>query len=345
MAICAVIANYTERGNRTLEQRADGTETINGLVKLDEFFGYSEEIGPDGKVQLKNPGVPVSRLNTDTARAFAKRRAEEGVGPAMINRSLSCLRRMLRIAHEENKIQIVPKIRLLKEPPARKGFLELEKFEELLGLLPAYLRPLVLFLYWCGVRLGEALSIEWTQVDLETGLIRLEEDQTKNSEPRIVPLPSVLLAKLREVEPKTGRVFDGTNLRTEWEKACTACGLGKRELIEGPRFVRRDRKQPRQVKNTWHRYNGLIVHDLRRSAIRNLIRAGVSEQVAMRISGHKTVSVFRRYNIIATDDVTSAMRRLESATVAGKPALTGKKVSAKLVQIRGRHSSKATRTR
>lgn len=147
------------------------------------------------------------------------------------------------------------------------------------------------------------------------------------------------------MEPKTGKVFDGNNLRAEWEKACTACGLGRRELVEGPRFVRRDCKHPRQVKNTWHRYNGLIVHDLRRSAIRNLIRAGVSEQVAMRISGHKTVSVFRRYNIAATDDVTSAMHRLESATVAGKTMLTGKRFSAKLVQIRGRRSAKATKTR
>jgi len=155
----------------------------------------------------------------------------------------------------------------------------------------------------------------------------------------------VLVSELRGAEPKTGRVFDGTNLRVEWEKACAACGLGTRVKIEGKRIVRSDRKQPRHVKNTWYRYNGLIVHDLRRSAIRNLIRAGVSEQVAMRISGHKTVSVFRRYNIVATDDVVTAMRRLESATVAGKTAITGSKVSAKLVQKRRRHSSKVTKTR
>jgi hypothetical protein len=124
-----LIANYVERGNRSLVQRADGTESIVGLPQLDKFFGY--EGG-------QNPGVPVTRLTTDASRTFAQVRSTEGAGPAMINRSLALMRRMLRIAHEDNKITAVPKIRLLKEPPPRKGFLEQDKFDELAGLLPGY---------------------------------------------------------------------------------------------------------------------------------------------------------------------------------------------------------------
>jgi len=75
------------------------------------------------------------------------------------------------IAHEDGKIQSVPKIRLLKEPGARKGFLELRKFDALIGALPSYLRPLITFLYYCDVRKNEALAIDWTQVNLERALL------------------------------------------------------------------------------------------------------------------------------------------------------------------------------
>lgn len=300
----ALLANYVEKGNKSLETRADGTETIVGLKQLDEFCGFSET----------NPGMSVIQLTTDFARRFVKKRQAEGAGPAMVNRSLACLRRMLRIAHEDGKIQNVPKIRLLKEAGARKGFLDLEKLEALVGALPSHLRPLITFLYYCGVRLGEASQIEWPQVDLKHRLIRLEDDQTKNSEARIVPLPSVLVNMLEEIKPKTGLVFSDTNLRTEWARACSAVGLGTMH-------------KEASDKNTWHRYTGLIVHDLRRSAIRNLVNAGVPEKVAMRISGHKTRAVFDRYHIVSTDDVTKAMRALEAATVQN-----GQQISAKLVQ-------------
>lgn len=293
----SLIDDYERKGNRTLTTYADGTENINGLKQLDEFFNYSET----------NPGPSVMQITTDTSRDFARKRLADGVGSAMVNRSLACLRRMLRIAHEDRKIQSVPKIRLLKEPRARKGFVEEGKFNELLALLPTHLKPLILFLYWCGPRKGEALQIEWQQVDLDARIIRLEEEQTKTDEPRNVPLPSVLVMMLREIEPKKGKVFNDTNLRVEWEKACSACELGKRRLIE-----------PKDEDSyPWYSYKGLQIHDLRRSAVRNLRRAGVSETVIMSISGHKTAEVFRRYNIVSTEDVTDAMRRRELTGVIG----------------------------
>ena len=114
-------------------------------------------------------------MTTDAARDFAQKRLAEGVTNSTVNNSLALLRRMLRIAYEDGKISNVPKIRLLKANPARKGFLTREKFNDLLGKLPDDLKPLVTFLYYCGVRVGEALQVEWSQVDLDKPMIRLED--------------------------------------------------------------------------------------------------------------------------------------------------------------------------
>jgi hypothetical protein len=101
-------------------------------------------------------------------------------------------------------------------------------------------------------------------------------------------------------------VFAGTNLRKEWTKACAAVGLGR--IIE----VSGNKCDPR--------YEGLIIHDLRRSAIRKLVTvAGVPERVAMKISRHKTRSVFDRYHIVSTEDVTGAMQHMELAAQIFRP--------------------------
>lgn len=303
-----IIANYIEKGNRSLSVTKNGEETITGLRQLDLFFGFSAQ----------NPGPRLVQITTDTGRAFVAKRQAEGVGAAVINRSLACLRRMLRIAHEDGKIQHVPVIRLLKEPPARKGFLPLENFDALLQQLPPTLKPLVAFLYYGGVRIGEALQIEWSQVDLNARLIRLEEEQTKTGKARVVPLPVVLADMLQEIEPKVGRVFNDTNLRKEWHRACAACGLGRIIEVEGKPY------DPR--------YEGLTIHDLRRSAVRNLVTiAGVPERIAMKISGHKTRNVFDRYHIVSTEDVSNAMQRLELAAQNLLPQPNGAKLGKKQV--------------
>jgi integrase len=267
----ALLDDYTRRGNKSLQTLSDGSETIWGLAALDTFFGYSET----------EQGNPVSSITIDRIREFIRHRQKEKIGNAAINRSLALLRRMFNIARLDGKIQYMPPVQLLKEPPARKGFLELKQFNLLLSKLPNHLRPLITFLYYCGVRVGEARQINWTQVDLHAALVRLEPEQTKTSETRIVPLPDVLVRMLRKTH-KEGLVFDSTGLREEWTKATQAAGM-----------------------------LDLLVHDLRRSAIRNLIAAGVNEKVAMSISGHKTRAVFDRYHIVSSADVVNAMSLLQ----------------------------------
>src|SRR5882762_4230792 len=112
---------------------ADGSETVWGLKPLDDFFEYK----PSKNGEPEKPGLPMTQITTDTAREFARKRLDEGLSNDTVNGSLRLLRRMLNIAREDNKIQVVPKVRLLKNSPARKGFLAQEQFDSLISFLPS----------------------------------------------------------------------------------------------------------------------------------------------------------------------------------------------------------------
>jgi integrase len=132
-------------------------------------------------------------------------------------------------------------------------------------------------------------------------VVRLHPGETKNDEPRVIPLAPelydmlVMQKAIRDrdypscpwVFYREGQPITDWNLRSAWETACKAVG-----------FVDDAGKATK------------VFHDLRRSGIRNLVRAGVPERVAMQISGHKTRAVFDRYNIVSEGDLKDAARRL-----------------------------------
>ena len=237
-----------------------------GMPHLDEFFA----------------GWRVASITPDTLQAFVDKRKEDGAVGGTINRNFSVLRSMFNIARKQGKLQIVPAFPMQKEGPPRQGFVEPERFNKVREKLPEHLWPLATFLYRCGVRVGEARQIMWSQVDLNRREIQLAGNQTKSGRPRIAPLNQELVGMLKKLFKTDGPVFDTTNLRKEWDKATKAAGLPE-----------------------------LLLHDLRRSAVRNMRKAGVSESVAMKISGHKTANVFRRYDIVDSSDVHAAMAAVE----------------------------------
>jgi integrase len=241
---------------------------------------------------------------------------KKGAANATINRELSALKRMLNLGAKQTppKVNRVPYIPMLKENNTRKGFFEQGQFLALREAIPAYLRTFVTFGYKVGWRDKEIASLKWGKnVDLASGIVTLKVGETKNDEARTVYLDEELKALLEEqwenrkrVHKITPYVFpnksgDGSivNFRKAWNQACRKAKLGYGYRISVKYVQEWQDKLPQ----------GPIFHDFRRTAIRNMVRSGVPERVAMMISGHKTRSVFDRYNIVNDADLRLAAHR------------------------------------
>lgn len=247
---------------------------------------------------------PVGRVTTSMIRDFVAKSQEAGAANATTNRSLALLKRAFNLGRKATppKVQRMPYIPMLKENNVRKGFFEDADYRALLRTLPGHLKPVLTMAYWTGCRRGEILTLEWRQVDLRNGVIRLDPGATKNDEPRVVPLVSELRemlalqkAKRDEEFPNCSRVFFDelgepiVQLNKPWALACQAAGL-----VDAA-------GKPTK-----------LLHDCRRTGVRNLVRAGVPEKVCMAISGHKTRSIFDRYNIVSEADLMNAANRLQA---------------------------------
>ena len=260
------------------------------LTHLKEFFGLDRVVD----------------ITADRMRAYQSYRINEGASNATVNREVATLGRMLSLAVNAGKLSRKPKFQMLTENNVRQGFLDHATFLSLLSKLPQGVKPLVEFLYLSGWRKGEAIKLEWRDLDMGGQVVRLRSENSKNKEPRVLPLTGRLLELMQE-RVKARRldcayVFHRNGKRVgefkkSWQTACVTAGLGRFE------------KKPNTKKKKYH---GTIVHDLRRCAARNLSLAGVPEAIAMKITGHKTQSMYRRYRIVDERDLRDATARLQA---------------------------------
>ncbi len=248
-----------------------------------------------------------TNITTSKINDFIAARLEEGASNATINRDLSALKRMFHLGMQYTppKVQMVPYITKLSENNVRKGFLEHAEYMALLKTLPEYLRGIVILGYKRGLRKGEIMNLRWDQVDLEAATIRLSGEMTKSGEPRTIPLDEELVSMLKG--------------QREAQKT--------REKISHHVFTYENGEPIKDFRGTWDaackdaNIEGRLFHDLRRTAVRNMVRAGVPEVIAMAISGHKTRSIFDRYNIVneedlkaASDSITNHLKVLETSS-------------------------------
>jgi integrase len=238
-------------------------------------------------------------IKADRIRKYTADRLDEGAKPATINKELGVLQRMFSLALEDERLSkaSVPAIKRLTENNTRTGFVEPGDFARLRKALPDYLQDPVSFLYASSWRVGEMRSLEWRDVDRDLSAVRLRAEVSKNRHARTL----ILRGELLEIMRRAARarrlgcpyVFhhDGQQIgdfRKAWAHACKTADLA-----------------------------GVLIHDLRRSGIRNAVRAGVSEKVAMTMSGHRTRNVFDRYNISSEADLADAAQKITAYVQGG----------------------------
>ena len=233
-------------------------------------------------------------VSSNLVAQYVDKRQEQKAKNATINRELAALKRMFHLGHRTTppKVNRIPAFPRLAENNIRKGFLEDGQYEKLFGSCSEnWFRAMVEVGRTYGWRVGELLNMRVKQIDLLSRTIRLEPGTTKNHDGREVTMTRRVQELLKLcVFGKTAESFVFTrsngqavrDFRGAWAKACKEAGVP-----------------------------GLLFHDLRRTAARNLRRAGVAEGVIMKIGDWRTRSVFERYAIVSQADIAEALGRLE----------------------------------
>ena len=253
--------------------------------------------------------VRAADFSTTHVKRYIEQRRTEGAANSTVNRELAIIKRAFRLAAESDppRVTRIPRIVMLEENNIRTGFLEHEAYVRLRDELPEEIRPLFVVGYYTGARLGELKSLRWDQVDQSASRITLNPGTTKNGEGRSLPI--------------YGEMHDWLKIEKEIRDA---------RFPECPYVFRRGGKPIKNFRKSWAqatvraKLEGLLFHDLRRTAVRNMVRAGVPEKIAMQISGHKTRSIFDRYNIVNDRDLDLAAERMQRhmdnlGTLSGTP--------------------------
>jgi integrase len=301
----AELAEDFLREYRINERKSIDDATTRWKLHLEPFFGARKAID----------------VSSDLIARYVDARQHEGAKNATINRECAALKRMFRLGQQSTpaKVLRMPHFPHLRENNVRKGFLEDSQYTKLVAGTELWFRTIVECGRTYGWRISELRTMKVGQIDLAQRVIRLDPGTTKNSDGREVFMTDALhhlLSACSQGKGAQDAVFTRPNgtpvrdLRDAWEKACVNAGVGEYLCADCSIPVKAGAPCSKcSGKRT--KYTGLIFHDLRRTAARNLRRAGISETVIMKIGGWRTRSVFERYAIVSRGDIVDAMRKLQ----------------------------------
>ncbi|MBX3306499.1 MAG: site-specific integrase, partial [Nitrospira sp.] len=244
-------------------------------------------------------------LTLDSLNRYVSERLAIGIAPATAKLELTYLHKMFTLAERAGKA-VCPPFPQINVQNVRTGFFERSDFEAVRSHLPEAFRGVVTVAYLTGWRMpSEVLPLRWKQVDFTAGTIRLEPGTTKNDEGRVFPF--ALLPELAQL------------LQKQWERAITLEVETGQAIPSVFYWNDKGTLKPIHPKVLYRRWKEAckragvperIPHDFRRTAVRNLERAGVPRSVAMKLTGHKTEAVYRRYAIVCEADLGEGIKKL-----------------------------------
>jgi integrase len=306
----AFFDDYISKGKKSIRHDKDGKPYLEAVKRLDTYFA----------------GFRAVEIDADSVRKFQRQQLALGMANGSINRSVAALRRMFKLAQEDEKIRALPHFPMLTEGKPRKGILPRDKYQALLAALPDYIRPVLVIGFHTGMRLGEIVGLEWANVNWMDRILRLED--SKNNDAREIPFNGPLEAALREQyakrQPGCERICFRVNrkghaegigdFRKIWRSTCVKLGLGQWEpvtdrdgqpVFDSPRY---ERSKPKPKL----RYTGLIFHDLRRTFVTDAEHAGAPRHEVMQVTGHRTESVYKRYAIGNRESRRAALAQIDA---------------------------------
>jgi integrase len=249
-----------------------------------DFLGHLKRLLGEG---TKAKYITVGKIESyQSTRLFepSPRHLGENIRPATVNKEVSCLKTIFNKAIHHGKLKYNPidKVKKLSENNVRERVLTLQEFRVLIDACDIHIRPVVTMAYYMGMRKSEIIRLTWPEVDLKKGFIRLSAKRTKTDRPRNIPIHPEIKTILEglprglhtdRVFLYNGKPFD--DMGNSFESAC------ERARIEDFTF-----------------------HDLRHCALNNLRKAGNDYFKIMALSGHKTMSCFKRYNLVTEEELS-----------------------------------------
>ncbi len=284
------------------------------LSEVKSKKSFDRDVRSIGKLIGFFKARPISQITPSLITEYQSKRLVEksyrgeNTKPATVNREIACLRTVFNKAIRDGKIEKTPMrgVKLLKENNQRERVLSPEEWEGYKANCFPWYFPIAMTAYYTAMRKGEILNLLIPRVDLRDGFIRLRPEDTKTGYGRSIPIAPELMEVLEKtlkvrhlncdlVFHLDGKPITPHNVRVAHESACEGAGI-----------------------------QGFVFHDFRHTRINNWRKEGHDYFKIMSVSGHKTISIFKRYNMMGEEELKTLVFSLGTSVGTKKEDLNKK---------------------